>query len=43
MIQQADSDLEQYLGRKYPGRKVWVEGDRIVIRIPTVRQAPADA
>jgi hypothetical protein len=36
MIRQAESDLEQFLNRKYPGRKVWVEGGAIVIRIPMV-------
>jgi hypothetical protein len=36
MIRQAESDLEQFLNRKYPGRKVWVEDGAIVIRIPMV-------
>lgn len=34
MIQQAESTLEAELDKKYPGRKVWAEGDAIVIRLP---------
>jgi len=36
MIRRADVNLETELNRKYPGRKVWVEGDTIVIRLPMV-------
>jgi len=34
MIRQAESDLDMELNRKYPGRKVRIEDDAIVIRIP---------
>jgi hypothetical protein len=34
MIQRMNVNLEAELNRKYPGRKVWVEGDAIVIRLP---------
>jgi hypothetical protein len=36
MIRKADVSLETELNRKYPGRKVWVEGNAIVIRLPMV-------
>ena len=34
MIRKADVTLEAELNRKYPGRRVWVEGNAIVIRLP---------
>jgi hypothetical protein len=34
MIRQAESGLEVEVNMKYPGRKAWLEGDTIVIRIP---------
>lgn len=36
MIRKADVNLEAELNRKYPGRRVWMEGDAIVIRLPMV-------
>ncbi|MCG3180928.1 MAG: hypothetical protein BIFFINMI_03293 [Phycisphaerae bacterium] len=34
MIRKADVNLGAELNRKYPGRKVWVDGDAIVIQLP---------
>ena len=34
MTQETDENLETCLNRRYPGRRIWLEGDAIVIRVP---------